>query len=184
MRRARHRRVRGGEVLQVEGIAPRVLGGPVRYGKRDPSNPSFVAFGARRAVAPLDESTFDVFGATVSMNALKAIVRDAARALAAPGLEFDAAVESANHAMCRELYRLYPGIPVLAQPVPPFDARKDWERFWCINPLDGRRGFGEQNGQFTVNLALCDRGKPIVGVVFVPEADPPALYYAVKGAAR
>ena len=50
-----------------------------------------------------------------------------------------------------------------------------------VDPLDGTKEFINRNGQFTVNIALCDRGKPIVGVVFAPAADPPALYYAVQG---
>jgi 3'(2'), 5'-bisphosphate nucleotidase len=42
------------------------------------------------------------------------------------------------------------------------------ERFVLVDPLDGTRDFVRRRGDFTVNLALIDRGQPIAGVVFAP----------------
>jgi 3'(2'), 5'-bisphosphate nucleotidase len=49
-----------------------------------------------------------------------------------------------------------------------YDERKDWKRFWLIDPLDGTKEFIKRNGEFTVNIALVENGFPIAGVVHVP----------------
>ena len=41
-------------------------------------------------------------------------------------------------------------------------------RFWLVDPLDGTREFVARNGQFTVNIALIDNGRPVLGVVLAP----------------
>ncbi|MCU0821068.1 MAG: 3'(2'),5'-bisphosphate nucleotidase CysQ [Spirochaetes bacterium] len=50
----------------------------------------------------------------------------------------------------------------------PYDERKYWEYFWLIDPLDGTREFIKRNGEFTVNIALINKGIPVMGVVYVP----------------
>ena len=40
--------------------------------------------------------------------------------------------------------------------------------FWLIDPLDGTKEFVSRNGEFTVNIALIDAGRPILGVVHAP----------------
>ncbi len=42
------------------------------------------------------------------------------------------------------------------------------ERFFCIDPLDGTREFLKRNGEFTVNIALVEAGRPTLGVVLAP----------------
>ncbi len=42
------------------------------------------------------------------------------------------------------------------------------ERFWLVDPLDGTREFIDRNGEFTVNIALVERGMPVLGVVLAP----------------
>ena len=42
------------------------------------------------------------------------------------------------------------------------------ERFFVVDPLDGTREFLKRNGEFTVNIALCEQGRPTVGVVLAP----------------
>lgn len=49
-----------------------------------------------------------------------------------------------------------------------YDERKNWEKFWMVDPLDGTKEFVKRNGEFTVNIALIENGKPIAGVIFVP----------------
>ncbi len=41
-------------------------------------------------------------------------------------------------------------------------------RFALVDPLDGTREFINKNGQFTVNIAIIENGKPVMGVVFAP----------------
>jgi len=57
-----------------------------------------------------------------------------------------------------------------------FDERKQWESCWIVDPLDGTKEFVKRNGEFTVNIALVKNGKPLLGVIYVP--DTKILYYA------
>lgn len=50
---------------------------------------------------------------------------------------------------------------------------------FIVNPLDGTKEFIKKNGQFTVNIALCHQGRPIMGVIYVPVTG--ELYHAEKG---
>ena len=42
------------------------------------------------------------------------------------------------------------------------------ERFWLVDPLDGTREFIGETDEFTVNIALVEDGKPVLGVVHAP----------------
>ncbi|MFP3860225.1 MAG: 3'(2'),5'-bisphosphate nucleotidase CysQ [Bacteroidales bacterium] len=50
----------------------------------------------------------------------------------------------------------------------PYSERESWDYFWLVDPLDGTKEFIKRNGEFTVNIALIHKGKPILGVVFAP----------------
>ena len=64
----------------------------------------------------------------------------------------------------------FPEIPILSEEgvTIPFYERKNWERFWCVDPLDGTKEFIKRNGEFTVNIALIKNQKPAAGVIYVP----------------
>lgn len=49
-----------------------------------------------------------------------------------------------------------------------FSVRKEWDKCWIVDPLDGTKEFIKRNGDFTVNIALIERGRPIFGVIYVP----------------
>lgn len=49
-----------------------------------------------------------------------------------------------------------------------YDVRKHWKQCWIVDPLDGTKEFINRNGDFTVNIALIEDGKPIWGVIYVP----------------
>ncbi len=57
--------------------------------------------------------------------------------------------------------------------------RQQWRRYWLVDPLDGTKEFIKRNDQFTVNIALIENGKPILGVIYAPVSK--VLYYASKG---
>jgi 3'(2'), 5'-bisphosphate nucleotidase len=61
----------------------------------------------------------------------------------------------------------------------PFEERKDWPSYWLVDPLDGTKEFIKKNGDFTVNIALIEKGIPVLGVVYVPVTD--SLFYAQEG---
>ena len=61
----------------------------------------------------------------------------------------------------------------------PFEERKNWKTFWMIDPLDGTKEFIKRNGEFTVNIALINNNKPILGVVYAPVLK--TYYFGAKG---
>jgi 3'(2'), 5'-bisphosphate nucleotidase len=79
------------------------------------------------------------------------------------------------------LEALTPQITVLSEESAalPYAVRSQWKRYWLVDPLDGTREFIKRNGEFTVNIALIEHGKPILGVVYAPATA--MLYYASKG---
>jgi 3'(2'), 5'-bisphosphate nucleotidase len=60
----------------------------------------------------------------------------------------------------------------------PYEVRSRWDHFWLVDPLDGTKEFVKRRDEFTVNVALIQGGKPILGVVLVPAKD--LLYYGVE----
>lgn len=79
------------------------------------------------------------------------------------------------------LKKLTPDVPLLAEEATAaaYDIRAGWERLWLVDPLDGTKEFVNRNGEFTVNLGLIERGRPVLGVVYVPVLG--MTYYACHG---
>jgi 3'(2'), 5'-bisphosphate nucleotidase len=73
------------------------------------------------------------------------------------------------------------GYPVLSEEGRniPFDERRAWEYFWMVDPLDGTKEFIKRNDEFTVNIALIHREKPVLGVVAVPVSGD--IYFGATG---
>lgn len=65
------------------------------------------------------------------------------------------------------------GLPILSEEAaaPDHASRKDWQRFWLVDPLDGTESFLRNRSGFAVNIALCDGTGPIFGVVADPLAN-------------
>ncbi len=61
------------------------------------------------------------------------------------------------------------------------EVRQHWQRYWLVDPLDGTKEFIKRNGEFTVNIALIEQGKPVLGVVYAPVLK--VMYYAAEGKA-
>ncbi len=57
-----------------------------------------------------------------------------------------------------------------------YEERKNWKKFWMVDPLDGTKEFINRNGEFTANIALIEKGKPVLGVIFAPVRQ--LLYFA------
>ena len=87
---------------------------------------------------------------------------------------------AAHHIIESGLGKLTPQLPVLSEESAaiPYATRATWRRYWLVDPLDGTREFIKRNGEFTVNIALIDDGKPVMGVVYAPAKN--QLYYASK----
>ncbi len=68
------------------------------------------------------------------------------------------------------LKEAFASIPVISEEaaLPAPEERQGWERFFLVDPLDGTKEFIKRNGEFTVNVALVERGVPVAGVVGIP----------------
>ncbi|WP_226983769.1 3'(2'),5'-bisphosphate nucleotidase CysQ [Acidithiobacillus ferrooxidans] len=89
---------------------------------------------------------------------------------------------AAHGIILRRLHALYPEIPFLSEEgdAIPYEIRKHWEAFWLVDPLDGTKEFIRKNGEYTVNIALIENDRPVLGVVYAPALD--RMYYAKEGA--
>jgi len=59
-----------------------------------------------------------------------------------------------------------------------YEKRKTWKKFWMIDPIDGTKEFIKRNDEFTINIALIENQKPILGLVYAPAFN--KLYYGGK----
>jgi 3'(2'), 5'-bisphosphate nucleotidase len=77
---------------------------------------------------------------------------------------------AAHETIIAGLKKITPDLPILSEESAkiPYSERSTWQRYWLVDPLDGTREFVKRNGEFTVNIALIDDHKPILGVVYVP----------------
>jgi 3'(2'), 5'-bisphosphate nucleotidase len=79
--------------------------------------------------------------------------------------------DMASHKVIEQGLRdLTPDLPIISEEsgLPEFEERRQWDRYWLIDPLDGTKEFVNRNGEFTVNIALIDGNRPVLGVVHVP----------------
>jgi len=79
---------------------------------------------------------------------------------------------AAQRVISAELPGLLP-LPIISEEgaIADFTERKLWDSYWLVDPLDGTKEFIAGNGQFTVNIALVQNGRPLLGVVHVPATD-------------
>ncbi|XKH59372.1 3'(2'),5'-bisphosphate nucleotidase CysQ [Halomonas sediminis] len=71
-------------------------------------------------------------------------------------------------------------IPVLSEEdVAGFPGPDAKDRYWLVDPLDGTKEFIKRNGEFTVNIALIEKGRPVLGVVTAPALN--TAYLAAEG---
>ena len=90
--------------------------------------------------------------------------------------------EAAEAIILKGLREAAPGIPCVAEEaasaghLPASSAR-----FFLIDPLDGTKEFVAGKNDYTVNIALIEAGRPVMGVVYQPAVD---LLYAAAGASR
>ncbi|MBL4677020.1 MAG: 3'(2'),5'-bisphosphate nucleotidase CysQ [Mucilaginibacter sp.] len=82
-----------------------------------------------------------------------------------------------NDVIVAGLENAYPDIPILSEESAgvDFETRKNWDYYWCVDPLDGTKEFINRNGEFTVNIALIHQNTPILGVIYVPCKE--TIYY-------
>ena len=86
---------------------------------------------------------------------------------------------NSNDIIVKRLKKLESNIPILTEEsVVEWKNRKDWIKYWLIDPLDGTKEFINRNGEFTVNISLIENNYPIFGIIYSPVKS--LLYYALK----
>ncbi len=94
----------------------------------------------------------------------------------------------AHQLIVQALKNLPEGFPILSEEsaeehpdsLKCYENRKNLSCFWLVDPLDGTKEFIKRNGEFTVNIALIKKNRPVLGVVYAPVHN--ELYFAVKNA--
>ncbi len=68
------------------------------------------------------------------------------------------------------LAKATPDIPIIAEEQAELLGLPDRipPRFWLVDPLDGTKEFIRRNGEFTVNIALVEHDRPVLGVIGIP----------------
>lgn len=88
---------------------------------------------------------------------------------------------ASHEVIVNHLQRLTPNVPVLSEESKsvPYGERRAWRTFWLLDPLDGTKEFIKRNGEFTVNIALVEDRRPVLGVVHAPALN--VTYFAAHG---
>jgi len=118
-------------------------------------------------------------------NRLQAGLSRVASIFRDPQHQDSARLQKATQTSCKiiidGLKKMNPSIPVITPENAdiPYSERKNWGHAWLVDPLNGTGAFVNHNGNFTVNIALIEGGRPVWGVIYNPLSD--TVYYA-KGA--
>ncbi len=98
----------------------------------------------------------------------------------ADGSPVTEADRQAEALITRELARIAPGIPVVGEEaIGTGRPASIGNRFWLVDPLDGTKEFIDRRDQFTVNIALIENGRPVLGVIVAPALG--ATYAGAEG---
>lgn len=77
--------------------------------------------------------------------------------------------KAAHNVIVAGLQALPVQIPILSEEdIEGFSGADAEGRYWLVDPLDGTKEFIKRNDEFTVNIALIENGKPVLGVVTAP----------------
>src|SRR5690554_22000 len=88
--------------------------------------------------------------------------------------------QAAHRLIMAGLAALPQRLPILSEEDVAGFAGPDAEgRYWLVDPLDGTKEFIKRNGEFTVNIALIENGRPVLGVVVAPALE--VSYLAAEG---
>ena len=122
-----------------------------------PDIPANLAVAMRRAA---------LLGAEQTMRFFQSDDLDIARkADSSPVTEGDLA---AHRTILAALTVAFPKIPVISEEGAPETKAVPETPFFLIDPLDGTKEYSSGRGEFTVNIALIELGRPVLGVVFAP----------------
>ena len=102
--------------------------------------------------------------AIMAIYATNFSVRD--KSDASPVTEAD---ERSEDVILPRLAALTPDVPIVSEEAAASGRIADVGRsFWVVDPLDGTKEFIDRNGEFTLNIALIENRRPVLGVVHAP----------------
>src|SRR5215475_9505486 len=143
---------------------------------------------ARMSTALPDRATLRSACTDFARHAAREIMRIYAGDLGERAKADKSPVTDADHAaeaiIVAGLRKLTPDRPVVAEEemaagrVPTLDGGP----FWLVDPLDGTKEFIKRNGEFTVNIALVEKGRAVCGVVLAPAKERMWIGDGVNGA--
>jgi 3'(2'),5'-bisphosphate nucleotidase len=125
-------------------------------------------------IEPLTELVIRAGEAILAVN--RSAMKVEGKSDGSPVTEADLA---ADRVISAGLARLAPNVPSLSEERtrlarPPYRGS-----FFLVDPLDGTKEFISRNGEFTVNIALIEGGRPVLGVVYAPAIG--AIYAGGEG---
>lgn len=85
----------------------------------------------------------------------------------------------ANRYIVDALLKLNPSIPIISEEIPNSHVNQSHALFWLVDPLDGTKEFITGSDEFTVNIALVQNYRPILGVIYLPALD--SIYWGADG---
>ncbi|MDA5193163.1 3'(2'),5'-bisphosphate nucleotidase CysQ [Govanella unica] len=129
-----------------------------------------------RWLAPLEQIARDAGAAIMEIYAHEIAVRQ--KDDLSPVTDAD---EAAERIILAGLKLLDPDTPVVAEESMNAGQgpAEHGTRFWLVDPLDGTKEFIRRHGEFTVNIALIEDGRPTLGVVYAPAIG--SLYLGAVG---
>lgn len=74
----------------------------------------------------------------------------------------------AHDIIIQGLREITPSVPIVSEENEDHPDISGAEYFWLVDPLDGTRGFIQGNADYTVNIALIQNKKPVMGVIYAP----------------
>ena len=77
----------------------------------------------------------------------------------------------AHKVIVKFLNKRFPEIPIVSEESFKQKNYKPAKEFWIIDPIDGTKEFVNKSDEFTINIALIQNGKPVLGVVGAPAFD-------------
>lgn len=88
----------------------------------------------------------------------------------ADGSPVTAADQACEEILLAAISSKAPGITIISEENSVSHGISPPDRFFLVDPLDGTKEFLRPDGQgaFTVNIALIEQGKPVMGIVYAP----------------
>ena len=84
----------------------------------------------------------------------------------ADGSPLTKADSEANKIISSELTSFFPNIKIISEEG---NHKNSFCKYFLVDPLDGTKEFIKGSEEYTVNIALMKKNKPILGIIYIPE---------------